>query len=127
VLYNLHPGFHASSPWEEFLVRNHTPPYISAQADVVHRRLVRGAHSQHFLVLCTDGFTDISANGDPERAADEWTGIVREAIKARGDNLALDLLQGVLGGQDLASVSRALMLELDYPWLDDITIMLLSL
>ena len=39
ILYNLLPGFHNTSPWEEFLVRNLSPPYISAEPDIVHRRL----------------------------------------------------------------------------------------
>ena len=39
ILYNLLPGFHNTSPWEEFLVRNLTPPYISAEPDIIHRRL----------------------------------------------------------------------------------------
>ena len=39
ILYNLFPGFHNTSPWEEFLVRNMTPPYITAEPDIIHRRL----------------------------------------------------------------------------------------
>ncbi|EIW85610.1 protein serine threonine phosphatase 2C [Coniophora puteana RWD-64-598 SS2] len=37
ILYNLFPGHHAdTSPWEEFLVHNHTPPYISATPEITH-------------------------------------------------------------------------------------------
>jgi len=39
ILYNLFPGFHNTSPWEEFLVRNRTPPYITAEPQIIHRRL----------------------------------------------------------------------------------------
>lgn len=39
ILYNLLPGFHDTSPWEEFLVKNLTPPYISAIPDIIHRSL----------------------------------------------------------------------------------------
>ena len=39
ILYNLFPGFHNTSPWEEFLVRNQTPPYITAEPQIIHRRL----------------------------------------------------------------------------------------
>ncbi|KAJ3862617.1 hypothetical protein EV359DRAFT_65476 [Lentinula novae-zelandiae] len=28
ILYNLFPGFHDTSPWDEFLARNRTPPYL---------------------------------------------------------------------------------------------------
>lgn len=45
ILYNLLPGFHNTSPWEEFLVRNLTPPYISAEPDITHRRLDTGHSS----------------------------------------------------------------------------------
>ncbi|KAG2354854.1 hypothetical protein BDR07DRAFT_1614003 [Suillus spraguei] len=36
ILYNLYPGQHDTSPWEEFLMRNHTPPYISSTPEVTH-------------------------------------------------------------------------------------------
>jgi pyruvate dehydrogenase phosphatase len=129
VLYNLHPGFHASSPWEAFLLRNHTPPYISAQAEVVHRRLARAGSGQwrQHLVLCTDGLTDVSGGDDSERAAAGWAGLVREGVHGGADNLALALLRGALGGSDRDRVSRALTLEHAEPWLDDITIVVLSL
>lgn len=39
ILYNLLPGFHNISPWEEFLVRNKTPPYVTAEPEITHRRL----------------------------------------------------------------------------------------
>ncbi|PPQ82353.1 hypothetical protein CVT25_008314 [Psilocybe cyanescens] len=39
ILYNLFPGFHNTSPWEEFLIRNQTPPYITAEPQIIHRRL----------------------------------------------------------------------------------------
>ena len=39
ILYNLFPGFHNTSPWEEFLRRNRTPPYITAEPQIIHRRL----------------------------------------------------------------------------------------
>lgn len=42
ILYNLFPGFHNTSPWEEFLVRNITPPYITAEPEINHRRLDNG-------------------------------------------------------------------------------------
>ncbi|KAF8626287.1 hypothetical protein AX15_004958 [Amanita polypyramis BW_CC] len=74
VLYNLLPGFHNVSPWEEFLVRNLTPPYITAEPDVIHRPLdnctgtkSRGddrTRSPKFLILASDGFTDLC--GSPE-------------------------------------------------------------
>jgi pyruvate dehydrogenase phosphatase len=132
VLYNLHPGFHESSPWEHFLVRNLTPPYISSEAEVVHRRLSRG---KQFLVLCTDGLTDISGGGDPLQAAEDWAWILGNVVSStKGDmkgkhegNLAVSLLHQILGGEDVKSVSRALTLELEEPWFDDVAIVVMSL
>ncbi|KAF8898213.1 phosphatase 2C-like domain-containing protein [Gymnopilus junonius] len=39
ILYNLFPGFHNTSPWEEFLRRNQTPPYITAEPQIIYRKL----------------------------------------------------------------------------------------
>ncbi|KAF8638793.1 hypothetical protein AX17_001852 [Amanita inopinata Kibby_2008] len=73
ILYNLFPGFHNTSPWEEFLVRNLTPPYITAEPDVVHRRL--RAHCDgtrddkrlpQFLILASDGFTDLCGSREEQ-------------------------------------------------------------
>jgi pyruvate dehydrogenase phosphatase len=135
VLYNLHPGFHHSSPWEHFLVQNLTPPYISAHAEVVHQKLSPDRDNKQFLVLCTDGLTDVSGGGDPLQAAEDWAIFLgREArttkVAESGrvvDNLAVELLYQVLGGEDAKRVSRALTLEMDQPWLDDITIAVASL
>jgi pyruvate dehydrogenase phosphatase len=130
-LYNLHPGFHNSSPWEHFLSLNRSPPYVSSDAEVAHRRL----HGRQRLVLCTDGLADISHQDDPVQAAKEWGWIIKEAgssVKAldrakQGSNMAADLLYQVLGGEDVDSVARALTLELEEPWFDDVTIIVLSL
>jgi len=96
IIYNLYPGFHDVSPWEAFLLRNHTPPYISAQPEVTHRRLVGddcGCYShicsgingydddpsappkcrsrgrrKRFLVLSSDGFADVCGEEDQQRS-----------------------------------------------------------
>ncbi|TFK25761.1 protein serine/threonine phosphatase 2C [Coprinopsis marcescibilis] len=39
VFYNLYPFVNKKGPWEEFLLKNKTPPYISAEAEVVYRNL----------------------------------------------------------------------------------------
>jgi pyruvate dehydrogenase phosphatase len=128
VLYNLHPGFHASSPWEHFLVRNRTPPYISADAEVVHQRL---GHEKHFLVLCTDGFADLSNSEDSAHAAGDWSRILSriasQSVAKTNTNLAAELLHQVLGGDNVDGVSRAITLELEEPWFDDATVIVLSM
>jgi hypothetical protein len=42
-------------------------------------------------------------------------------------NLAVSLLHQILGGEDVKSVSRALTLELEEPWFDDVAIVVMSL
>jgi len=61
ILYNLFPGFHNTSPWEEFLNRNRTPPYITAEPQITHRRL--------------DGSDDVSTSAPPTRTATPTTSI----------------------------------------------------
>ncbi|KAH6919164.1 phosphatase 2C-like domain-containing protein [Coprinopsis sp. MPI-PUGE-AT-0042] len=39
ILYNLYPFVHNTAPWEDFLSKNLSPPYISADAEVVYRDL----------------------------------------------------------------------------------------
>lgn len=75
-----------------------------------------------YLILCSDGFTDIC--GANQRAiVDQWArAAARGGPRELDDkNLALRLLWQALGN-DPTSVSRTLMLEMDSPWLDDISI-----
>lgn len=137
VLYNLYPGVADPTPWETFLSRNRTPPYISSQPDVIHRRL--GPRS--FLILATDGLSELyDGSGRSDMVAD-WARCVAEAAagakaKARNsekekdgeeDNLALRLLRRALGGEDLMSISQMITLEMESPWMDDTTIIVQAL
>ncbi len=103
ILYNLLPGFHDTSPWEEFLVRNRTPPYISAQPEISHvalddlttttpssistsGRVVPGSCAStstasasssppslpRFLVLTSDGFTDLCSTEGQQQIISDW-------------------------------------------------------
>ncbi|KAG6375879.1 phosphatase 2C-like domain-containing protein [Boletus reticuloceps] len=126
ILYNLFPG-QDTSPWEEFLVRNLTPPYISAMAEVTHYPL--GASQKRlrkYLVLASDGFTDIC--GEAQRSVIEWWLQCVESGSAccETDNRALQLLWQGLGG-DAVHVSKVLTVDLDVPWLDDVSIIVQSL
>ncbi|KAL4065190.1 phosphatase 2C-like domain-containing protein [Scleroderma citrinum] len=128
ILYNLFPGNTDTSPWEEFLVRNITPPYISATPEVIHFPLDPSEGSlRKYLILCSDGFTDIC--GQQQRnVVERW---LRSMDSSSGstlgsENMALQLLWHGLGG-DSVSVSKVLTLDLEVPWLDDITIVVQSL
>jgi pyruvate dehydrogenase phosphatase len=148
ILYNLEPTYADIAPWEAFLLRNLTPPYISNEAEVIHRRLgsapvngttngvcCSGAASQldgdwkgrHFLVLCTDGLADLyDGIGVSQRdAAQAYVDSVVAALgRSRGsENLAKQVLWDALGGEDDSeAVSRMMTVESDEVWMDDTTV-----
>ncbi|KAF9228818.1 protein serine/threonine phosphatase 2C [Gyrodon lividus] len=129
ILYNLYPGNHDTSPWEEFLVRNFTPPYISSTPEVTHYPLDPSQRSlRKYLILCSDGFTDIC--GEHQRKViEQWLQNMDSSDCSTGcgtSNMALQLLWQGLGG-DPISVSRVLTLDSEVPWLDDISIVVQSL
>jgi pyruvate dehydrogenase phosphatase len=138
ILYNLFPGFHDTSPWEEFLVRNQTPPYISAVPEITHRHLEPlSPHTPHsrFLILFSDGFTDLCSSLGQQWVLTNWArSMVRKRAaagaaggKAASTNMALQLLREALGGEDCFSVSRVLTLDMDVAWIDDTAIVVQDL
>ncbi|KIK71005.1 hypothetical protein GYMLUDRAFT_33110 [Collybiopsis luxurians FD-317 M1] len=182
ILYNLLPGFQDTSPWEEFLVRNRTPPYISTQPEISHVSLNNVENSTpessfaipltllpRFLILCSDGFTDLCSTEGQEKIISDWAhdvvafpsqtdeGIDRSNINNilpmspsvssnphspfgspassgpstpgyESRNMALRLLRRALGGDDRASVSRVLTLDMpEYAWIDDTSIVVQTL
>jgi pyruvate dehydrogenase phosphatase len=97
-------------------VRNLSPPYISTEAEVVHRELC--PNDTNFIVLCSDGLIDLCGGGGGERAvqdiANDWAHVLLRTAKtsaspisARQTNFAVELLRFALGG-DAESVSAAL-------------------
>jgi pyruvate dehydrogenase phosphatase len=111
------------TPWETFLARNCTPPYISSEPDIVHRRL--GPRS--FLILATDGLSELFDGAGRADMVAEWAHCVADAAKDREKNLALHLLRHALGGEDLVSISQMMTLDMDTPWMDDTTIIVQTL
>ena len=114
-------------------MRNHTPPYITAQPDVIHRRLGGPARGLRFLILASDGFADLCSGKGQERIVLNWAKSMAdqpfEARKSakRPDNMALRLLRQALGGDDRYSVSRVLTLNMDVAWIDDTSIVVQTL
>jgi len=135
ILYNLFPGFHDTSPWEEFLIRNQTPPYISAIPEITHRRLGPAAPHSRFLLLFSDGFTDLCSSRGQQWVLTHWARrMARGRRPAAGAaeiggsmNMALQLLREALGGDDCFSVSRVLTLDMEAAWIDDTAIVVQDL
>lgn len=138
ILYNLDPGYKDIAPWEQFLARNYTPPYISADPDVVHRSLGPFLGSKdakqtsgHFIILCTDGLQDLYDGISGADLAREYVtavtvtpdgGSQESSLQTVTDNLAIRLLKAALGGEDIDAVSQLITWQSEEAWLDDITI-----
>ncbi|KDQ57569.1 hypothetical protein JAAARDRAFT_130764 [Jaapia argillacea MUCL 33604] len=120
VFMNAKPGFRISTAIQEFLPRNISPPYLTANADVQHVNLVSIEGTERFLIMCSDGLVDLydAPNLDVE-LAERWIRIVSDA---NGENRALSLLRDSLGGTDEKKVSRMMTVEMDSRWMDDVTL-----
>ena len=77
-------------------------------------------------MLASDGFTDICGE-DQRSVIERWLQCADSRSECcEMDNMALQLLWQGLGG-DLVHVSKVLTLDLDVPWLDDVSIIVQSL
>ena len=132
ILYNIFPGYRDTSAWDEFLDRNISPPYITAEPEITHRKLCPNTRNG-FLILCSDGLADLwsSTFPDEQRMVDEWGRVVAEVVNKEGfsgkTNLALKLLRHSIGGEDTKGVSKVLTLDMNTPWIDDTTIVIQTL
>ncbi|KIY48191.1 protein serine/threonine phosphatase 2C [Fistulina hepatica ATCC 64428] len=138
ILYNIMPGFQDTSPWEAFLQRNRTPPYVTAQPDVIHRELAPQG-STAYLIMASDGFSDLCSDeiymdAGTERVILDWArdmsvhpGLIEGQPKT--DNMALRLLHRAIGGDDRRRVSQILTLESNAgeQWIDDTSIVVRTL
>ncbi|KAJ7611692.1 phosphatase 2C-like domain-containing protein [Roridomyces roridus] len=129
ILYNLAPGFSDTRPWEICLARNLTPPYVSAVPEITHRRLVphnTDNRLPRFLVLASDGFSDICRDAGRERVLATWASHEAQGKNKEG-NLASRLLREAIGGEDRAGVSCMLTLDMEDAWIDDTAIVVQTL
>jgi pyruvate dehydrogenase phosphatase len=111
------------------MARNHTPPYLSNQADVRHVDLKRMHITKRFLIMCSDGLVDLYMKDGTKAAplevlADRWVSIA--GSRTGDENKALRLLRDALGS-DQDNVSRMLMRESTQRWMDDTTILVQKL
>lgn len=126
VFMHARPGFQFSSKIPDFLARNISPPYMSAQSDVQHIHLPHLGASEAFLVLASDGLIDLSGDTygydhrDPTIAGKKWVEVLGRSERA--GNGALYLLRDAMGG-DVDAVSSLLTVESAERWMDDTTIL----
>ncbi|EIW82990.1 protein serine threonine phosphatase 2C [Coniophora puteana RWD-64-598 SS2] len=132
IFENCKPGFRLSTPLPDFLGRNKTPPYLSAVPDVQHVALSADS-VQRFLMLCSDGLTDLyrySVNqqiSTLQQVADRVVEQLTSEKASGADNKALALLRDAFGGDDDDCVSQLLTVEMTSRWIDDTTILILPL
>jgi len=122
IFLNTKPGFMVRSKVEDFIQRCLTPPYLTHNADIFHRR-IENPSAEGCLIMCSDGLTDLYAH--VTNRAECWVNVVGKAID-EGGNPSLELLRDALGG-DADSVSKHLTLESTEAWIDDTTIAVLKL
>lgn len=130
ILSKTNPGFRLSTKLEDFLPRNHSPPYLSNRADVEHVDLQSSDKDGRFLIMCSDGLIDLYMYDDVrnlttlEEIAKHIVEVVAQGSKL-GDNAAYLLLREALGGNDQVRIWRDM--DLAEKWMDDTTVLVQTL
>ncbi|KAJ7113824.1 protein serine threonine phosphatase 2C [Mycena epipterygia] len=123
------PGFRFSSKIADFLPRNISPPYLSAQSDVQHVHVPSLDASEVFLMLASDGLVDLSGDTygydhrDPAIGGRKWVEVLGRSERESAENAALYLLRDAMGGQDEDAVSSLITVESEGRAMDDTTIL----
>jgi pyruvate dehydrogenase phosphatase len=127
VFLNATPGFLRPAKVAEFIPRSLTPPYVSCVAEIMHKRLV--PNSGALLVLSSDGLTEllVGEGKDPRLSKDTADKIAKVVGEAEMEHAALVLLKEGLGGVDVDKCSQYLTVEMEQPWMDDTTVVVLRL
>ncbi|KZP34540.1 protein serine/threonine phosphatase 2C [Athelia psychrophila] len=136
VFVRTKPGFKLSSVLADWLPRNKTPPYLSNVADVVHVDLTATEREGRFLIMCSDGLTDLYLHDDDRKDINTLQEVADAIVNAFSDrsttsgvddNTALHLLREAMGGSDEDKVSRNVTVEMAFRWMDDVTIIIQSI
>jgi len=130
VFLNARPGFQISSKIADFLGRNITPPYLSAQSDVRHVHVPSLGASEAVLVLASDGLVDLTGDTygmdhrEPLLGGKKWVDVLSR--EDRTGNAALYLLRDAMGWEADA-VSSLLTVDSQERWMDDTTVVVTKL
>ncbi len=131
VFARTNPGFAFSATnLNDFLARNHTPPYLSNRPDVKHISLAdRDQYQETRLIMCSDGLLDLYWDQTEALNLTQLPEVWFYALDNRNksldayNNFALALLRHGLGGGDIEKVSRNITVEIAFKWMDDTTIL----
>jgi pyruvate dehydrogenase phosphatase len=123
------PGFAMPEKIRAFIHRISTPPYMTGVPDVKHVNLASLESTASFLIMNSDGLTDLSDDRLKleEVLAKRWVNSVGVRYPGGNQNLALKLLRESLGGSDTDKVSRMITVEMTSRWMDDTTILVVRL
>ena len=114
------PSAYIYSRLAGILERNHTPPYVSNIPEVRHVDLSSTVTEDTVLILASDGLADLyQAELDLEGFSKQWLRTVTENSPKRP---AIQLIRDGMAGGDVEKASFYLTVEMDSPWLDDITV-----
>lgn len=116
---------------EDYLPSVLTPPYVSNYPEIYHHRLLKGETDPKFLILCSDGLSDLYGGRSEQQLVNDWVTVVGQELDLSiaemrvPENLAVCLLRDGLGGDDTNLVSRNLTVEMEERWMDDTTIVVM--
>jgi len=108
------------------MARNKTPPYVSSVPEVQHRRLDQSVTNK--VIVATDGLRDLYEGrlSATEDLIKRWVHVVMEEGDGFGGHKALSLASDGLG-EDLNTKSMRLTIDLDGAWLDDTTVIVITI
>ena len=123
---NARPGFRVPRIVRQFIARNKTPPYVSSVPEVQHRKLDKSVANK--VIVATDGLRDLYEGRltSTEDLIKRWVHVVMEEDDGFGGHKALSLASDGLG-EDLDLRSMRLTIDLDRAWLDDTTIVVMTI
>ena len=123
---NARPGFRVPRIVRQLIARNKTPPYVSSVPEVQHRKLDKSVANK--VIVATDGLRDLYEGRltSTEDLIKRWVHVVMEEDDGFGGHKALSLASDGLG-EDLDLRSMRLTIDLDRAWLDDTTIVVMTI
>ena len=123
---NAQPGFRAPHIARQVVTRNKTPPYVSSVPEVQHRKLNKSVTTK--VVVATDGLRDLYRGrlSATEELIKRWVHVVMEEGDGFGGHKALSLASDGLG-EELETKSMWLTIDMDQAWLDDTTIVVITI
>ena len=126
IFLNARPGFRVPRIVRQFIARNKTPPYVSSVPEVQHRELDKSVANK--VIVATDGLRDLYEGRltSTEDLIKRWVHVVMEEDDGFGGHKALSLASDGLG-EDLDLRSMRLTIDLDRAWLDDTTIVVMTI